>query len=107
MGTCKMVCGGRSLFARVTLELSPSDTLTFGAQLDDGTAALAAQRGWLRAVCFGCLDTALVYPALPVTVFRCVLTAIEFHEVDSSAQAFRLAARNAMRAFLEADEWTS
>jgi translation elongation factor EF-G len=101
-GTCKRVMGARSLFARVALEFSPAAGLEFETVLSDQEKRMCEAEGWLKAICLGVLDVTLVQPVTPINGFRCVIEKVEYHPVDSSRQAFRLAARQAAEELLRA-----
>jgi Elongation factor G, domain IV len=99
-GTCKKVMGARSLFAKVSLEFSPSNGLEFVSTLSGEEQQACEEEGWLQPICLGVLDVMLVHPVTPINVFRCAIVAVEYHPIDSSRQAFRLAARQAAEEFL-------
>src|ERR1051325_3193494 len=94
--------GARFLFASVYLTLSTADKLTFEVQAPgfEKTIAECLREGWLDSLWLRVLDRMLVTPLVPITVFRCVLTGVEIHPVDSSRDAFRLAGRLAAEEFL-------
>lgn len=56
---------------------------------------------WFEYVCLGVLDVMIVRPVNPITHFKCIIDKIEYHDVDSSSLAFRLAARDATEKFLD------
>ena len=106
-GLCKRAMGARFLFARVCLSFAPHDALVFEVDAPNSreTVAECERERWLDALWFGVLDTMLVTPLTPITVFRCTLTSVETHPVDSSRDAFRLAGRAAARAFVEQEKF--
>jgi hypothetical protein len=106
-GVCRKGTGGRFLFAKVSIQFSPSDTLEFESSLSGEDKGQSESEGWLRAICLGVLDVMLVRPAIPITQFRCVINGIEFHPIDSSPQAFRLAARYATEEFLRSEQFVT
>ena len=104
-GICKRVMGGRSLFAKVKLEFSPSEELVFNSLLPEELYSYCQEEGWLSTICLGVLDVMLVRPVTPRTHFRCVIHSIEYHPIDSSGQAFRLAARYATEEFISGEQF--
>ena len=106
-GICQKTLGARALFARIRIEIGPSDTLEFKSVLHAAEDARAIQEGWFKAICLGVLDVMLVRPAIPITIYRCTLKELHYHQIDSSVQAFRLAARYATEAFLEKETFVT
>ncbi len=104
-GACRKVVGGRLLYAEVDLSFAKSAELEFCSALRCSAHERACREGWLTPICFGVLDTMLVRPITPVTHFRCTITDIRFHELDSSAQAFRVAGRLAAEDFLNRERF--
>ena len=104
-GLCKKGTGGRFLYAKVTLEFAPSEELLFEAHLSEEEAKESENEGWLYAICLGVIDVMLVHPETPITRFHCTIKAIESHPIDSSSQAFRLAARYATSEFLDQEKF--
>jgi hypothetical protein len=99
-GVCKMVTGARSLFGIVGITLSPSEELVFETSLKEEVRNRCEDEKWIEHICLGVLDVMLTGPPTPINHFRCVIDKIEYHEIDSSKQAFRLAARDATQKFL-------
>lgn len=104
-GLCKKATGGRFLFAKVRLAFSPSNELIFEVSLPQSLKQRCQQESWLDAIYYGVLDTMLTRSATPITLFKCVVDSIEFHEIDSSQQAFRLAARYATEDVLRQEQF--
>ena len=104
-GLCKKATGGRFLFAKVGLEFSPSNELIFEVSLPESLKQRCQQENWLDAIYYGVLDIMLARSATPITRFKCVLDNLEFHEIDSSQQAFRLAARYATEEFIKQEQF--
>jgi hypothetical protein len=101
-GLCQKATGDRFLFAKVGMAFSPSNELIFEESLPEPLKQRCQQENWLDAISCGVLDIMLA--ATPITLFKCVIDNIEFHEIDSSPQAFRLAARYATEDFLRQSE---
>ena len=99
-GVCKIVTGARSLFAKVEMEFSPSDRLVFEASLSEAIRNRCEEEKWMDYLCIGVLDVMLVGPPTPINCFRCNVDFIDFHDIDSTKQAFRLAGRDAAQNFL-------
>jgi hypothetical protein len=102
-GLCKKATGGRFLFAKVGMAFSPSNELIFEESLPEPLKQRCQQENWLDAISCGVLDIMLA--ATPITLFKCVIDNIEFHEIDSSPQAFRLAARYATEDFIRQEKF--
>jgi hypothetical protein len=58
---------------------------------------------WIEAICLGVLDYMLVLPEAPVSKFHCAIKQMNFHLIDSSRTAFRLAGRYAAKKALTSD----
>jgi len=104
-GLCKKATGGRFLFAKVGLEFSPSNELIFQESLPEPLKHRCQQENWLDAIYCGVLDIMLARSATPITHFKCIIDSVEFHEIDSSSQAFRLAARYATEEFIKQEKF--
>lgn len=104
-GVCKKVLGGRALYAEVELYFAESTDLTFVSELADTEYQRAYDEGWLKEIYLGVLDVMLVRPMIPVTIFSCAIKKIRYHEIDTSARAFRLAGRYAAEKFLEQEKF--
>jgi hypothetical protein len=105
-GLCKLATGGRFLFGRVMLEFTPSDKLVFEMDIEPDKYNLCVESCWNTSIFLGVLDVMLVAPETPITNFRCRLIELDYHEADSSRIAFRLAARNATRRYIETEPYT-
>ncbi len=103
-GICKVGRGARFLYARVTLTFSPSDRLEFTNSTSRAKDTTHLGH-WLKYVCLGVLDVMLVHPATPITGFRCDVKDLDFHDVDSTNEAFRLAGRDAAKRFLTSEQY--
>jgi hypothetical protein len=104
-GLCKKAMGGRFLFAKVGMVFSPSNELIFDVSIPEALKQRCQQENWLDAINCGVLDIMLALSATPITLFKCVIDNIEFHEIDSSQQAFRLAARYAAEDFIRQEKF--
>lgn len=104
-GTCKKGTGGRFLFAKIEIEFAPANRLIFETTLEPEIEAIARERRWLESIWQGTLDVFLIDPLPAISQFRCNLLSIEFHEIDSSPGAFRLAARDAARSFFSLEKF--
>ena len=105
IGVCKKVFGARALYAEVEICFTESKDLKFNSMLPGIENQQAYDEGWLKGVYLGVLDVMLVRPLVPITVFTCTVNTIRFHEIDSSAQAFRVAGRYAAERFLEQEKF--
>lgn len=99
----KVFAGGRTIFAGVGMEISPSDQLSFSTDLSEEEQLIIGNAEYFESICMGVLDVLLVQPPIPVKRFACRIDKIEYHEIDSSPRAFRLAARDAAEKFLKED----
>lgn len=102
-GLCKIVTGGRCLYAKVLLEVLPSNDLIFEDQTKKNKRSLLDHEAWTEAAFLGILDYMLVMPITSISRFHCVIKELDFHDIDSSSLAFRLAGRNAAKKILEAE----
>jgi hypothetical protein len=86
--------GGRSIYASVTLSAQPSDTFSFHS-----TAAWPSE-DYTSFVQDGILDAIFptIYPIFGVSV---TLESIKWHEIDSCASAYQVAATEAMKKILD------
>ena len=100
-GLCKRATGGRFLFAKVGLEFQPCSELIFDVSLNSTDERILKDEEWFKYVCLGVLDVMLVRPLKPINYFKCIINKIEYHDIDSSPLAFRLAARDAAEKFLD------
>ena len=106
-GVCKKARGARFLFAVVRLRFSPLDKLQFENLLPHEDYMIADKEQWLTSIALGVLDVMLVHPSRPITNFLCVIESLQFHQVDSSKEAFRLAGRYAAQEFLKSEKFAS
>jgi hypothetical protein len=92
------------------VEISPSDVLIFDDHLPPPLKSKCHNEKWLRSIYYGILDVMIVKPMIPKpmipkTIFKCVVEHVEFHEIDSSRRAFRLAGRYAAEAYLAHEKY--
>lgn len=104
-GVCKIVTGARSLFAKVGITISPSDNLIFEHSLNEVIKKRSEDEKWIEYFCLGVLDMMLAGPPTPICCFQCNIDYIEYHDIDSTKQAFRLAGRDAARNFLSQENF--
>ena len=94
-GVFKKVSGGMSLYASVDLSIGPGPEIACCDLLDEAIRERMISEGWYRQVLFGVLDVFLVRPNTPLSPFLLTIEGMDFHEIDSTALAFRLASRDA------------
>ena len=102
-GVCKDVQGDRAQYAKVTLRFSPASKMAFGHSIGGKKPSVAETVLWQRSVYLGVLDVMLAHAPTPITGFRCEIEEMDFHMVDSSNDAFRLAGRQAALEFLKSE----
>jgi Elongation factor G, domain IV len=93
--------GPRAWFAEVSLEFSPSDGFEVANMLEPDLVQRAQNEGWYDFITYGVLDIFLVTSMQPIKNFKLTILKIVYNEIDSSAMAFRLAARDAALKALE------
>ena len=100
-----MITGEKLHYAKVGLDLSPSDSLIFKTTIKDEIKKLCEKERWLESICFGVLDVMLVGPMTPINNFNCVISLVEIDPRRSSRLAFRFAARAAVQDFLSKEPY--
>ncbi len=106
-GSYKKVLGGRALFAEVEIAISPSNNLKFTQSLSNNDYEVAKNEGWMNSICIGVLDVMIVRPLVPITTFECNVMSINYHDIDSSRQAFKMAGRRAAEQFLKQEKFVT
>jgi elongation factor G len=96
--THKKQTGGSGQYARVKLRLEPGEPGS-GAQFESAIVGGAVPKEFIPGVQKGIASAATsgVFAGFPMIDFKAVLTDGAYHEVDSSALAFEIAARAALR----------
>jgi hypothetical protein len=102
-GVCKEVRGDRAFYAKVVLRFSPASKLAFSHSIGGKKPSVPETVLWQRSAYLGVLDVMLAHAPTPVTGFRCEIEEMDFHMVDSSNEAFRLAGRQAALEFLKSE----
>jgi hypothetical protein len=102
-GVCKEVRGDRALYAKVILRFSPSSKLAFSHSIGGKKPSVPETVLWQRSVYLGVLDVMLAHAPTPINGFRCEIEEMDFHMMDSSNEAFRLAGRQAALEFLRSE----
>ncbi|MDL2321811.1 hypothetical protein LJC47_05645 [Desulfosarcina sp. OttesenSCG-928-B08] len=101
-GCSDSLIGEKYHYAKVGLEISPSDVLIFRAdvKLDEGLKELCEKEKLIESIWYGVLDVMLIGPIKPINFFSCVLKHIEINPRRATRLAFRFAARQAVNKLL-------
>jgi len=93
--------GPHSEFAKVAMTISPADELDVVDNVPCRKELETLGVAWPKCVVFGLLDVVMFAEFGPLYKIRITLDDAAYHEVDSSENAFRHAARDAGRNFIE------
>jgi len=93
--------GPRISHAKVKIALGPSETLEVQDRLDPAKRALLDREGCYDQIAFGALDVMMTSLTAAAPTFALTILDIEYDEINSSAMAFRLAARDATRKIVD------
>lgn len=87
--------------ARIHVLAEPAAEWSVAVGLTDSQKAKMEQDDWIRHALLGILDVLITRPPLPLTKLRVRLVDVEWDDIHSSRNAFRMAGRDAGEKIIE------